>query len=235
MAKFINNRIKSGKLAGSVFAVRYGEVIERAYNPYVSNPKSVAQVEARAKLKLMSQLAAVLAEIIAMKRVGNMSPRNRFVQRNYTLTRYENETADITLAAVQLTVSAMALPEITAARSADAITANLRYGDENIGVNRIVYAMLVKDADGKLRYETSRIATSAGTGQIWQVQFPALAQNVVILAYGVRDNSLTARVTFGDMQAISAETIAKLVTSRVLTENDITLTETRGFDLAAAQ
>ena len=235
MAKFYNNRIKSGKLAGSVFAVRYGEVIERAYNPFVANPKSAAQVEARAKLKLISQLSAVMAEVIAMPRIGNMSPRNRFVQRNYTLTSYANEIAEIVLAGVQLTASAMALPEISVTRGENVITANLRYGDANIGVSRIVYAMFVKDPDGKLRYETSRTATEAGQGQLWQVSFPALSQNVVILAYGVRDNSSTARVTFSDMQAISAETVAKLITSRVLTENDVTLTETRGFDLAAAQ
>ena len=79
MAKYINNKIKSGRVAGSVFAVRYGEVIERAYNPYVSNPKSEAQVEARAKLKLLSQLAAVVAPVLAMPREGAKTSRNKFV------------------------------------------------------------------------------------------------------------------------------------------------------------
>lgn len=57
MAKYYNNKIKTGRVAGSVFAVRNGEVIERAYNPIVANPRTDAQLLQRAKMNLAGQIS----------------------------------------------------------------------------------------------------------------------------------------------------------------------------------
>lgn len=60
MAKYYNNKIKTGRLAGSVFAVRNGEVIERAYNPIVANPRTDAQLLQRAKMNLAGQISKLV-------------------------------------------------------------------------------------------------------------------------------------------------------------------------------
>lgn len=60
MAKYYNNKIKTGRVAGSVFAVRNGEVIERAYNPIVANPRTDAQLMQRAKMNLAGQISKLV-------------------------------------------------------------------------------------------------------------------------------------------------------------------------------
>ena len=66
----------SGKLGSSVFAISSGEQIVREYNPVVENPNTPAQVEQRAKFKLLSQLASDLASALAFKKEGLVSTRN---------------------------------------------------------------------------------------------------------------------------------------------------------------
>lgn len=234
MAKYFNNKVKTGRLAGSVFAVRYGETIERAYQPMVNNPKSQAQVEARAKMKLMSQLAAVCAPVIAIPRDGAKSPRNLFISTNYGLTEYTADTAKINLPMVQLTKSIVALPPISAVRAQTGISASLSgqavASNNPIDVNRIVYCFFEIQADEELRFMTSAVATEAGTGGLWPVNdVVSTARPVVVLAYGIRDNSNKAVVIFGEMTVPSASSVAQLITSRRLTEEDITTTETRGM------
>lgn len=60
MAKYYNNKIKTGRVGGSVFAVRNGEVIERAYNPIVANPRTDAQLIQRAKMNLAGQISKLV-------------------------------------------------------------------------------------------------------------------------------------------------------------------------------
>ena len=102
----------TGKVADVVMSVRNGEQIARKYQPIVTNPNTPAQVEARAKLKLMSQLSAVMASVIAIPRKGNVSSRNGFVKKNYQSLTYASQQADIALANVQLTDSVVAMPSI---------------------------------------------------------------------------------------------------------------------------
>lgn len=236
MAKFYNNRVKTGRVAGSVFAIRNGETIERAYQPIVSNPKSTAQVGSRAKLKLLSQLSAVMASVIAIPRQGGVSSRNLFTKVNYPLTTFSDDTANIELANVQLTKSVVALPAIDALRTEAGIVASLSSaaGLGSVDVNRVVYCLFDKQGDNKLRYVASRIATEPSADNDWKVRnLPLINDAAVVLAYGIRDNTENARVVFGNMTAPVAETVAKIVTSRTLDETDVTLTETRGYELSA--
>lgn len=231
MAKYINNKIKSGRVAGSVFAVRFGDVIERAYNPYVANPKSDAQVEARAKLKLLSQLSAILGDKIAMPRQGAVSTRNLFTRENYSAVTYQNMQADINLTAIKLTKSAVGLPSVVVTRGESAITASLAF--KTTDIDRVVYVMVVRDEENELSVLGSAVATAAGAGQDWPASFENTTRTGVILAYGVRDNTEAARVMFGNLEAPTAQQVARIVVTRMLLESDITLTETRGGLLSA--
>lgn len=229
MAKYINNKIKSGRVAGSVFAVRYGEVIERAYNPYVSNPKTEAQTANRARMKLMTQLSAICAPVIAMPRIGAQSTRNQFVARNYGLSQYNNGQADITLEQVQLTKGVAAMPSIVGTRSEDTLNVQLGYSAQDI--DRVVYACLVKQVDGKLRVATTAVSED-DINRFRVTLEPGTGAEAVVLAYGIRYNTEAARVAFGDLTVTTAEAIAKLIVTRVVLDSDITLTETVGVTIA---
>ena len=229
MAKYINNKVKSGRVAGSVFSVRFGEVIERAYNPYVNNPNTPGQVEARAKLKLLSQLAAVVAPVLAMPREGAKSARNRFLSENYKLVSYNNLQADIVVNSIQLTSSTVGLPKIVLTREGENLTVRLA-GSAGVGINRMVYALFVKGSDGYLRYAGSSFVETPGDFNTFTTSFAMtdVTNTFVVLGYGVRFNSEAARVKYGEMTTLTSEAIAKLIASRVLTESDVTVTETQG-------
>lgn len=220
-----------GKVADVVMAVRNGEQIVRKYQPIVSNPKTEAQVATRAKLKLLSQLSTVMAPVIAIRRQGPMSSRNLFTKSNYKLTSYAGNIANIELTSVQLTKSVVALPNVSATRSGSAVNVEL---SAPMNIDRIVYAFFSKQSDNTLRFVDSKVVTDPGTNKTFAAEITVGSANAIVYAYGVRDNTETARVTFGNMQVVTAETVAKVITSRVLLESDVTLTETRATEVAAS-
>lgn len=235
MAKYYNNQKKTGKVAGSVFAIRYGETIERAYNPVVANPSTPNQVEARAKLKLLSQLSAVMAGVIAIRRNGAVSSRNIFTKINYPATVYANNQADITLTSVKLTNSVVGLPVLVSSRSEQNQIQLALTASDTTELSRVVYAVFQKQADNTLRLFASRVVSTPGANNQFPTQIDATGDAYVIYAYGVRDNTEAARAAFGELTVETAETVAKIVVSRNLTEADITLTETRSVNLAARE
>lgn len=220
----------TGKLADTVMSVRNGEQIARKYQPIVYNPSTSAQVAQRAKLKLLSQLSAVMAPVIAIPRQGSVSSRNFFTKVNFPLLTFATDTASVDLDKIQLTSSVVALPELYAERTASSFSVSLIVAQDTPApdFNRVVYTMFEKQADEKLRYVTSLVISEPSSTGEFPTQLPLISGEAVILAYGVRDNTEAARVTFGNMQAPTAVDVANLVTTRTLRETDITLSETRG-------
>lgn len=234
MAKYFNNMKKSGKVAGSVFAIRHGETIERAYNPIVANPKSAKQVGVRARLKLMSQLSAVMASMIAMPRQQSVSPRNRFIAANFPLSTFADDTASIPLASIKLTMGVIGMPNLSVTR--DGLRLNVAYQNPVEGVDRVVYAAYVKQTDNELRFAGSVDVTNAGVNRDYAGSIPVgTTDAALVLSYGVRFNTEAARVQYGDIEAVPAETIAKLIATRSISEYDVTLTETRGMEIVAGE
>lgn len=234
MAKFYGSAVKTGKLGGSVFAIRYGEVIERQYQPVVANPSTPAQVEARAKMKLMSQLGAVMAPVIAIPRSGAASSRNLFVKLNYPGVQFADDEAEVNLSRIQLTKSVVGLPAVVAVRgTGTAITIDMQVPLQ--GFNRVVYALFIKQSDGKLRFAKSQVVSEGGTNNTypWETTLGAL-DSAVVYAYAVRDNNERAKAVFGNMEVPTAEDVARLLVTRSLLENDVTLTETQGVEIAPA-
>lgn len=222
-----------GKVADVVMAVRNGEQIVRKYQPIVSNPKSDAQIAARAKLKLLSQLSAVMAPAIAIPRRGSVSSRNLFTKKNYALSSFSNNQADIALLGIQLTDSVIGMPTINAVRGESGVTVSLLSRNSSFA-NRVVYVLFSKGSDGLLRLVASEVVSSPGDGSWSTSSLPLVSGEGVVFAYALRDNTQAARVAFGNLQVVSAETVAKLVVRRVLTESDVTITQTTAAAVPAA-
>lgn len=220
----------TGKLADTVMSVRNGEQLARKYQPIVFNPSTPAQVAQRAKMKLMSQLSAIMAPVIAIRREGSRSARNIFTKVNFPATSYADNNASITLEQVQLTKSVVGLPSVGANRSTTAIDVFLTGPGE--GLSRVVYAAFEKIND-TLSFIGSAVSTVQGEENFhWGTILPLSNNEVVIYAYGVRDNTEAARVAFSNLTALSASAVATLLTSRSLTESDVTLTKTEARTLA---
>lgn len=91
----------SGKLGNTVFRQRYGQTIAAQYQPNVENRRSTAQVDQRAKFKLLSQLSSVMEPVIAIPRQGSVSARNQFVSINQPYVGTQ-EVAGVTTAEIKL-------------------------------------------------------------------------------------------------------------------------------------
>lgn len=216
----------TGKLADVVMSVRNGEQIARKYQPIVLNPSTPAQIASRAKLKLASQLSAVLAPYIAMRKEGSVSSRNMFVKENYQFLAFSENTATAQLDKIQLTKSVVSLPAITASKTGGDISVQLTSLSPEL--SRVVYVAFLRSDDNKLRYNGSVVVSNEGAGGRFAGTISALQDSTsIVYAYGIRDNTEAARVTFGNMTLPSSVDIANLIVSRTLTESDVTLTETR--------
>lgn len=221
----------SGKLADVVMSVRNGQQIVRKYQPIVSNPKSIAQTEQRAKFKLMSQIATVFAPVIAMPRMAMQSSRNIFVKENIGNATVTDGEANIPLVDIKLTKSVVSLPDIVASNTAGSVSVALDVAAT--GLSRVVYVFMKKTADNELRYESSLVVSTPGVDAKYAGSITLGTAQFVVYAYGVRDNTENARVIFGNLETPTAETVAKLVASRRLLESDITVTETRAALVAS--
>ena len=220
--------VGTGKLGNMVYSVRNGEQIVRQYNPIVANPSTAAQVEVRSKMKLMSQLAAIVAPVIAINAEGLKTKRNLFISRNYSLAGYEDETAQIDMANVQLTKSNTAFPDFEVDRSSgQSIAIHLSDNAANL-FDRVVYCAVISQADGSLRLWDDVLVTEAGVGGLFPAVLPYTPNAICIYGYGVRANSDDAKAAYADLKSGDAGKLAQILTSRNATLEAVTISETKG-------
>ena len=235
----------TGKLGAVVFSTSGGQTISREYNPHVANPNTDAQINQRARMKLMSQLSACLAPVIAMQKDGLVSVRNKFVKRNFESCYSVNGQAQISYENVQLTQGNSGLPLIKYSATLDAETGypTLKvYFSEvpNIQIARIVWCLFKKTDEGKLSFMESQIVTDRTiTGELGYFigKFNSivlddqnkLAADYVIYGYGMIDASERATAQYGNLNVNTATDLADLVTNRNISYMDYQFTQTRGI------
>ena len=235
MAKYYNSRVKTGRLAGSVFAVRFGETIERAYQPVVANPKTEAQVASRARLKLLSQLGQSLATVIAMPRNGAVSSRNEFTKRNYEYTGYVGNTASIGMGDILLTASYAGLAGLNADRSSGSAVNVVLSEDVSANWDKVCYVMLKRQATGQITPVASVVVEYNGSNGTFPATLPYQAGDISVHAYGLRLNTEASRTIYGNYTVQNATGMARLIVNRVLPEGEYAVSETRGLFMAAGE
>lgn len=216
----------TGKKGDAVFRVRSGEQIVSQYNPIVSNPKTAKQTDNRSKLKLVSQLSAVMANVIAIRPVGAVSARNLFTKVNYPSVNVVDGEAEIKLNAIQLTNSTRGF----GAFSVDRSTANQPMSVQGTGLNgatRMVAVLVVKDAKGNLQAAASAVADVESDG-VAEAELPYTDAAVAVLCYAETDLNGRAQDAFGNLVSPTAADVAKIVSSRSLMPGDIQLSKTAG-------
>lgn len=223
--------IATGKKGNEVYAIRAGENIVRQYQPRVSNPNTSAQVASRAKLKLMSQLAAAVAPVIAIKGKGLQTARNLFIKRNYDLAKFEVDAASIKLNDIQLTISNIAFPDFIVSRE-DGQHCNIQLSEDAAeDFDKVCYIIYIKQPDQTLRLLDSKVISEAGEDGAFHAVMKYTASAIVIYAYGIRLNSERVKARFGEMVAPSAIDIAQLLVKSSEVMGDVTLSETRGLTM----
>lgn len=233
----------TGKIGSIVFSTSGGETIAREYNPHVANPNTMAQVNQRARMKLMSQLSAALAPVVAMRKEGLTSARNKFVQRNFGASYASGGVAQISYENVQLTSGNAGLPQIKWLLGTDGESPTIYafFTDEpSANITRVVWCLFRKTDEGKLEFVSSQISsvrTAGAGGRYFQGEFEGvsvpqgeqtLGANYVIYAYGMSDTSESATARYGNLNVQNATDIARLVATRTISFEDYQFTQTRG-------
>lgn len=219
----------TGKVGNSVWAVSGGVQIVRPYNPNVSNPNTDAQVEQRAKLKLMSQIAASLAPAIAFKKKGLVSARNQFISANIGKCTFENNQASIAITSIDLTGSVTPLPDFEATKGeANAIAVNLLSGAAQ-NVDAIVYVAVKQTPEFKLEIIDSKVVTTPDDDRTFGTTLQGSADEVVVYAYGIISASNTSRVSYENYIAHMDDDAAQLavVSSLLLAGANTSITKVK--------
>ena len=224
-----------GKASNMVFAKTGGSVIMREYNPTVSNPNTEAQVNNRTAFKLLSQLSAAMADVIAIPKDGLKSGRNIFQSINSKLTYTQNGVAQIIYENIQLTNSNTGLPGIYAKRSsADGSYIELSESAA-AQIDRVIYAVFKKDTEEVMQLLFSAISSIPGDDRKFRISGFTLQGEVIIYAYGMRDLNAQASAKYGNYYVENATDLAKLISDRSIATTDYKFTKTRGTTLFAGE
>lgn len=224
----------SGKLGTSVFTTVKGTQIVRQHQPVVTNPSTKLQVAQRSRFKLVSQIAASMADVIAIPRMGLTSSRNLFIKKNMPAVLGDVEGAQVSYEKLQLTNGTATLPDIVAGRTSLVLYLQLASDVSKI-VNRVIYCIFTKNSDGQLMLNTSAIVSEAGEDGNFFLQLDDIAGDLVIYAYGMKDTSASASATFGNYKVTNASDIATLVSNRSISSKDFIFTKTRGTTLYSGE
>lgn len=224
----------SGKLGTSVFTTVKGVQIVRQHQPVITNPSTNLQVAQRSRFKLVSQLAASMADVIAMPRMGLTSSRNLFIKKNMPAILGDIEGAQVSYENLQLTNGTFALPAIKAARATGYLTLKLAIKANEL-VNRVIYCIFTKNQDGQLMLNTSKIVSDPGLDNDFQLKIEDIPGDLAIYAYGMKDTSASATATFGNYRVANASDIAALVSNRSISSKDFIFTKTRGTTIFSGE
>ena len=223
----------TGKLGSSIFAINSGEQIVRQYQPNVANPSTEGQVEQRSKLKLMSQIAAAYALVLAFRKDGMKSARNLFISKNIVNVSFNEDTASVNLPAMQLTAGSAAIPAISVSRNGTTALNVALAADASKICARVVYVAMIKTVEGSVQYLDSAVVETAGADGTFPGTLAYTAAEVVVYAYGIKDMSANASSIFGNYSVTNGTQVASLIANRSMSASDFGFTKTVGVQLAA--
>lgn len=231
----------TGKIGSIVFSTSGGETIAREYNPHVSNPNTMPQINQRARLKLMSQLSACLAPSIVMQKEGLVSRRNKFTKKNMDVCYAEGGVAQISYENVQLTEGSIGIPQIVGGKTADSETGDWYWEfklaqQASSAISRVVWSLFQKTDEGTLALLVSAIAKRGSDGLFeWNAASggssdadPYAGMELVVYAYGMVDTSEAATARYGNLNVQNGSDIARLVANRSISYEDYQFSRTRG-------
>lgn len=218
----------AGKTGNRVYYVNHGVQCDREYTSHVANPNTPLQVGQRSRFKLASQVSAALAPVIAFPRKGILSPRNLFVKRNMGYFYSTPDGAQVSYQNLQLVQGNLGLPKVAIDRSQGVQMTIYLDGTTKIGVDRVIYSLYTKSDEGALLFVGSFIKEYDPEDPLWSIQMTPISGDLLVYAYGMRDNSQKAKARYGQYQVNNGVDLAQLICNRTLSMTDYTFTETRG-------
>lgn len=219
----------SGRL-GNIVCARVGrETIAKTHNPKKANPNTEKQVNERSRFKLITQLAASYAPVIAIPKEGNQSKRNRFIHRNYDILHAEGGQASIDLTQIQLTRGRFYIPELSVQLSYAEGNISIKLEEENqASISRIVYGVFYILDSGKIALANSKVIENNINNKNFATIINTGRTKGIIYAYGIKDKDKESTTKYESWNVKSAENIAKLIARRAIDFTKYAFSRTRG-------
>lgn len=235
-----NETIKAGKKAGIV-TYRVGEtMLAREYVPKPANPKTERQVQQRAKIKLLSQIAAVFRPIIAIFPTSGKSSRAIFARLNYPKITASGTTADIDYTSVSLTDSERPITQV--AKDIAFLPSGVRMliglpEEPTEDIKRVFYYLFGKQDNGKfvfLDYYFSEIRWSSRNPLFFcwanapfEIDEQGRAtRDYLIYAIGMGDYSQAATDYWNNLDVPNIGLLGQLIAEKLISSNDFYFTQT---------
>lgn len=232
--------IKAGKKAGIV-TYRVGDtLLAREYNPHPKNPKTERQVQQRAKIKLLSQIAAVFRPIIAIFPSSGKTSRSIFSKINYPKIAATSTTAEIDFTSVSLTDSSRPITQVE--KDIAFLSSGVRmlvglHEEPTQDIKRIFYYIYTKTDNGKLQlldYYLSEIRwTSRNPLYFCWANAPfeideegRASRDYLIFAIGMGDNSEEATEYWSQLDVPNLEFLGQIIAEHLISANNFYFTET---------
>lgn len=240
----------SGKMGNAVFRQRYGQTIVSQYQPVVANPNTSGQQVARAKFKLITQLAAIMAPAMGSMGVINRparqgrNPRTGFVQRNYSLMTAEPdvtaaEKVTIPMEQLQLTDSVDYFGTIVTEVTATTITANI-YSPESLRPKKAKIVLVgfgtLGTVDRPSRARVIQVVDVPFEGGKATFEFDVTpGEDYTILSYGMEEvTEGTQSLDYDNIHTPADDGfISQVNIERAVSEGSMKLTETIGVNITA--
>ena len=232
--------IKAGKKAGVVTYYVGDTLLAREYNPHPANPRTEKQVAHRAKIKMLSQIAALFSSIIAIFPSSGKSSRSIFSKINYPKINAPSTTAEIDYTSVYLTDSNRPITQV--AKDIAFLTTGVRKlvglpEEPTEDIKRVFYYIYTKTDNGKLQlldYYLSEIRwTSRNPLFFCWANAPfeideqgRATRDYVIYAFGMGDNSEDATDYWQSLDVPNLEFLGQIIAEHLISANDFYFTET---------
>lgn len=232
--------IKSGKKGGIVTYQVGDTMLAREYNPHPKNPRTEKQVQQRAKIKLLSQIAAIFRPIIAIFPSSGKSSRSIFAKINYPKIAAASTTAEIDYTYVSLTDSNRPITQV--AKEIAFLTTGVRKlvglpEEPTEDIKRVFYYIYTKTDNGKLQlldYYMSEIRWSSRNplyfcwaNAPFEIDEEGRAtRDYLIYAIGMGDNSEEATNYWASLEVDNLEFLGQLIEEGLITHSDFYFTET---------
>lgn len=222
---------RTGRVGELVYSVYRGVQIEKSAPATVVNPQTRKQVAQRAKMKLITQIAAVMSPVIAFRAEGTTSARNKFVSANFGQLFYSGDKASVILENLQLADGNAGLPAIVADRTDTTKLVVSLASAPSAEVVGVVYAVFRKSETGALELFDTRNVTEAGDQGVFSADLRYTADEIVIYAFGVLATSSSAKTVYYNFAVAASSDIASLLNEINYNQSALKYSKTRGVTM----
>ncbi len=224
----------SGRVGATVFKIVHGQQIVQEYQPKVANPNTSGQINQRARFKLLSQLAGVMAPYAVYTREGLTSPRNVFSRvnsRNIVAADGNAAAAMLDMQFAKGVLSAPAIGNIDRGETMTEISVAETVTKDTF--DEIVYLVFKRNQDGKIALHANGTLPWNENRGAFDGAYPSIANEQFVYLYGVKFKDSLSKNNYENYVVGNSSDIATLISNGIISMDNAQFSETTAGRLDA--